>query len=153
MKKIPSDIEDHLGYRLRRLSNHISSSFASRVEKHGISVPQWVALRVLFGHDSLPLKSLVMRIGVDQGSLSRMVDRLKERGLVLRKEDPKDRRSVAISLSKTGRQLVPRLAREADENDRAFFGKLSFKERKEFETILLTLLAQNKAASTAMALE
>jgi DNA-binding MarR family transcriptional regulator len=148
--KPPSRIEDHAGYWLRKLSNHVSSAFAGRVEAHGVSVANWVVLRILFDHDSLSLNALVSLVGVDQGALSRMVERLMARGLVIRKESPKNRREVAISLTTEGRKLVPKLAREADENDRAFFEQLPKRQQQEFRAILKTLLSLNSSVGIAI---
>lgn len=143
-----SDLEDHLGYWLRKLSNHVSDSFAARLEKHGVSVANWVVLRILFNHDALPLKEIVAQVGVDQGALSRMVERLMVRGLVVRKESPKSRREVAISLTKEGRNLVPKLAQEADDNDRVFFRQLSAQERAELLAMVQTLISQSPNDAT-----
>lgn len=143
MKTKISGLPDHVGYWLRLLSNEVSASFAARLERHGVSVPQWVVLRVLFGAEPMPLKDIVARVGVDQGSLSRMVERLRARGLVMREENPVDRRALAIALTREGRQLVPKLAREADENDRAFFRHLSPRRRAEFLATVRELIAQN----------
>jgi DNA-binding MarR family transcriptional regulator len=136
----PNVLEAHLGYWLRKLSNQVSSAFAARVEKYGVSVAGWVVLRVLFDHDSLPLKDIVSQVGVDQGALSRMVERLMVRGLVIRKESPNSRREVAISLTEAGRKLVPKLAREADENDRTHFDHLSARQRTELLSTIKTLM-------------
>jgi DNA-binding MarR family transcriptional regulator len=145
MRKSPSALPDHLGYWLRKLSNAVSSSFAERLTAHDVSVPQWVVLRVLFDHDSLPLKDIVARVEVDQGSLSRMVDRLTARGWVQRNADDIDRRAVAISLTKEGRSLVPRLAAEADKNEESFFSGLGSSEREKFLRTIQKLLTQNKS--------
>lgn len=144
MKTIPSALPDHLGYWLRKLSNAVSSAFAARLAGHEVSVPQWVILRTLFDHESLPLKEIVARVEGDQGSLSRTVDRLVARGLVERKSDPADRRAVALSLSRAGRALVPKLAREADRNDETFFASLSARNRTVFLTTIQNLLTQNQ---------
>lgn len=152
MKSAPSELEDHLGYWLRLLSNHVSDTFAERLGRHVVSVPQWVVLRVLFDHDSLPLKEVVARVGVDQGSLSRMVERLMTRGLVERREDAEDRRAVAISLTREGRRLVPKLARDADENDRDFFAPLSASKRREFLEMVQTLITANASVGRGMPL-
>lgn len=145
MKKTPSALPDHLGYWLRKLSNAVSGSFAQRLATHDISVPQWVTLRVLFDSDSLPLKDIVARIEGDQGSLSRMVDRLIARGWVQRAASASDRRAVAISLTRNGRDLVPKLAAEADENEKAFFSGLSQPEREKFLRTIQKLLTQNQS--------
>jgi len=145
MQKEPSALPDHLGYWLRKLSNAVSGSFAERLAIHDVSVPQWVVLRVLFDRDSLPLKEIVARVEVDQGSLSRMVDRLIARGWVRRNADAIDRRTVAISLTKEGRCLVPKLAAVADKNEKAFFSGLSAAKREEFLRTIQALLTQNKS--------
>ena len=140
----PNVLEAHLGYWLRKFSNQVSGAFAARVEKYGVSVAGWVVLRVLFDHDSLPLKDIVSQVGVDQGALSRMVERLMVRGLVIRKESPNSRREVAISLTDEGRKLVPKLAQEADENDRTHFDHLSARQRAELLSTIKTLIALNQ---------
>ncbi len=137
-----SNREDHLGYWVRKLSNQVSHAFAARLEKHEVSVAGWVVLRLLFDHSSLPLKEIVTQVGLDQGALSRMVDRFTQRGLVTRKQSPTSRREIAISLTAAGRKLVPRLAGEADQNDRAFFGHLGERRQREFLAVLKALLAQ-----------
>jgi DNA-binding MarR family transcriptional regulator len=145
MPSKPSALEDHLGYWLRKLSNAVSSSFAERLARQEVSVPQWVVLRTLFDHESLPLKEIVARVEVDQGSLSRMVDRLMVRGWVQREADAGDRRAVAISLTKQGRSLVPTLATEADKNEEAFFAGLSQTEHEKFLQTIQELLTRNRS--------
>jgi DNA-binding MarR family transcriptional regulator len=143
------NLQDHLGYWLRKLSNRVSDRFAARLEKHGVSAANWVVLRILFEHEALPLKDIVAQVGVDQGALSRMVERLVIRGLVVRKESPNSRREVAISLTGEGRKLVPILAKEADENDRSFFKQLPPKQRAELLATIQILLSRNQNDSTS----
>ena len=45
----PSSLDRHLGYWLRAVSNAVSRGFAARVEAEGVSVAEWVFLRLL--HD------------------------------------------------------------------------------------------------------
>jgi DNA-binding MarR family transcriptional regulator len=153
VKSRPSNLEGHLGYWLRQLSNRVSHKFAERIAKHDISVSGWVVLRVLFDADAMPLKDLASHIGVDQGALSRMVERLMVRELVIRRENPSDRRQVAISLSPKGKRLVPKLAREADQNDRAFFDHLPTEKRQEFLGTIQALLALNPVKAPNVALD
>lgn len=144
MRKNPSALPDHLGHWLRKLSNAVTSSFAERLAAHDVSVPQWVVLRVLYDHDSLPLKDIVALVEVDQGALSRMVDRLMARGWVQREASSSDRRAIAVSLTKEARRLVPRLAAEADRNEASFFSALSPSEREKFLRTIKKLLIRNK---------
>jgi DNA-binding MarR family transcriptional regulator len=141
--KRPSRLEDHLGYWLRCLSNLVSRSFADRLERHGVSVPQWVVLRCLYDTENASLNELAATVGVDNGALSRMVERLAQKGLVAREPDPGDRRSVRLRLTDAGKAIVPVLAAEADRNDEAFFGAVGEEERRQLLTTVRTLLTEN----------
>lgn len=138
-----SRLEDHLGYWLRGLSNLVSRAFADRLEGHGVSVPQWVALRCLYDMSGATLRELAAAVEVDEGALSRLVERLHQKGFLTRQADPTNRRAVRIDLTDAGRALVPVLAREADENDRAFFDAVDEEERRRFLETVKTLLARN----------
>jgi DNA-binding MarR family transcriptional regulator len=141
-KTFPSDLESHLGYWLRCLSNFVSHGFAERLAKQDVSVAQWVVLRTLYDSNGVTLKEAARRVGVDKSTLSRMVERLVQKGLANRSEG-QDRRSVGLTLTPAGKMLVLQLARLADENDEAFFRTLSSRRREGLLTIIKQLLAAN----------
>jgi len=141
-KSVPSNLEEHLGYWLRCLSNFVSHSFAERLEAHDVSVAQWVVLRTLYESRGLTLNQAARQVGVDKSSLSRMVERLVNKRLVDRFEGD-DRRSVGLSLTASGKKIVPQLAALADKNDQAFFQTLSPRQREEFLKTIKRLLAAN----------
>lgn len=138
----PSNLDDHLGYWLRCLSNLVSGSFEEKLASHDISVAQWVVLRILFENSGATLNQAAHLVGVDKSSLSRMVERLVQRGLINRAEG-NDRRSIGLTLTAAGKKLVPQLSVLADENDYAFFKSLNEKQRKDFLVTIQKLLSAN----------
>ncbi|MFZ6653750.1 MarR family winged helix-turn-helix transcriptional regulator [Undibacterium sp. TJN19] len=132
-----SELESHLGFWLRYVSNHVSGQFASMVEANGVSVSEWVALRALYpaGHTGstrvFSAADLMDALGMTKGAVSKIVTRLEDKGLVRRVIVDTDKRAQQIMLTKAGMALVPTLAASADQNDQAFFGHLSATERKE----------------------
>lgn len=142
MKNTPSKLEDHLGYWLRCLSNYVHSTFAERLAEYDVSVAQWVVLRTLYDKKDTSLNEAASLVGVDNSSLSRMVDRLIQKDLIHRTEGA-DRRAICLSLSPAGKKLVPELTRLADENDFYFFRTLSIKEREHMLNTIKELLKSN----------
>ncbi len=139
----PSNLEDHIGYWLRCLSNFVSHRFAERLEKLGVSVEQWVVLRSFYGEgEGATLNEAARVIGVDKSSLSRMVERLVQRNLVDRSEG-RDRRSLGLSLTAAGKKIVRQAAKLADENDGEFFHALPARQREQFLSAIKQLLAAN----------
>ena len=124
-----SELEAHLGYWLRAVSNHVSHAFKMKVERHGVTVAEWVVLRALFVRDGVKPSELATTLGLTRGAISKLVDRLAAKELVSVRDDVRDRRAQLVSLKASGRRLVPKLAALADENDEKAFGHLEPTQR------------------------
>jgi DNA-binding MarR family transcriptional regulator len=124
-----SDLESHLGFWLRYVSNHVSQAFATKLLKSGVTVAEWVILREMYGREAVASSALAEFAGLSRGAVSKLVDRLLHKKLLTRVGRDDDRRFQSIGLTDTGRQLVPRLAALADLNDVEFFSSLSTGER------------------------
>ena len=95
------------------------------------------------------LSELNRHVLLSQPALSRLVDRLAERGLVERCPDPADRRGVRLSLTAAGRALQRQIGRKhARSVARAVTAALCPAEIRQLETICLKLTGQ-PAPSTA----
>lgn len=82
------------------------------------------------------LRDLHRHVLLSQPALSRMVDRLVERGFVQRLPDPMDGRGVRLSLTEAGRDIQRRIGgRHARGVARAVTTKLSRDEVRQLETI------------------
>ncbi|MEJ1970453.1 MAG: MarR family transcriptional regulator [Rhizomicrobium sp.] len=125
----PAALEDHLGYWLRFVSNHVSHAFARKLLARGATVAEWVFLRELYGLGGAAPSALAERMGMTRGAISKLADRLAARGLITRRSETSDRRYQALALTAAGRALVPALAALADRNDDEFFGHLPAKTR------------------------
>lgn len=135
-----SDLTDHLGYWLRIVSNAVSNSFARRVEKEGVSVAEWVLMRILLGRTPMVSSRIAEEMGMTRGAVTKLADRLLTKGLVTREPSAVDGRVQLLALTQTGMELVPALARLADENDDFYFGHLTEDERETLKGLLRKLV-------------
>lgn len=71
-----------------------------------VTIAQFRVLVVLKTHGRTTLRQLATRLGVNASTAQRQVDRLVREGLVDRRENPDDRREVAIALTRQGAGLV-----------------------------------------------
>jgi DNA-binding MarR family transcriptional regulator len=131
-----STLETHLGYWLRMVSNQVSHRFALKVEAKGVTVAEWVLLRELYDVPAMVPSHLAEKLDLTRGAISKLADRLENKGLVTRTADETDKRSHTLAITGAGRELVPQLAALADENDALFFGHLSPHERQTLQDIL-----------------
>jgi DNA-binding MarR family transcriptional regulator len=131
-----SDLTAHVGYWLRYVSNHVSQSFARKVEAHGVTVAEWVLMRQLLDEDAVAPSRLATRMDMTRGAISKLADRLIAKSLLVRAADPEDGRAQTLSLTSAGRSIVPKLAMLADINDAEFFDHLTPEDRAALLRIL-----------------
>jgi len=133
----PSNLESHLGYWLRLVSNQVSSEFARALSLRNISVAEWTAMRRLYDGEGLKPSDLASSMGMTQGAISKVIDKLEAKRWVDSFDDHFDGRSRVLLVSDAGREAVPTLSKIADQNDVHFFGPLSGRERKAIRKILI----------------
>ena len=81
--------------------------FRQDLGRYDLTFPQFMTLLSLErAKESCRMGPLATATFQSAASLTSIVDRLLERGLVERQRDPRDRRSVVVSLTEAGRQLI-----------------------------------------------
>ena len=95
--------------------------------------------------EPLRMTELNRHVLLSQPALSRLVDRLAERGLVERRSDPADGRGVRLSLTDAGRAVQRKIGRRhARSVARAMAARLSPGELAQLETICRKLARTDK---------
>lgn len=138
-----SDLENHLGYWLRFVSNQVSHAFSLKLQARDVTVAEWVVLRELFDLADIQPSTLADRLGMTRGAISKLADRLIAKELIARTASTEDRRQQTLSLTDDGRTLVPTLAELADRNDAEFFGHLDPAERAALENALKEIVRRH----------
>jgi len=131
-----SPLEAHVGYWLRYVSNHVSHAFKLKVESRDVTVAEWVVMRELLRLGTVNPSELAASLRMTRGTISKLMDRLINKKLATRQSVKGDQRFQKVSLTQAGRKLVPALATLADENDAAFFGHLSPRQREQLTDTL-----------------
>jgi DNA-binding MarR family transcriptional regulator len=136
-----SPLEAHIGYWLRFVSNHVSHAFKMKLAQHGVTVAEWVVMRALFDNHGLRPSEISNSIGLTRGAVSKLLERLANKGLLVRRGDVDDHRAQVVALTASGRRLVPKLAALADHNDAEMFGHLDAKDQKSLLSLLRGIVA------------
>lgn len=142
-----SKLEDHTGYWLRSVSNHVSHAFARKLAAEDMTVAEWALLRLLYDQEVFAPSILARQMNMTKGAITKIVNHLVAKSIVTRVDDAEDGRAQKISLTGKGRKLVPVLASLADQNDRECFGHLSTKDRDSLQRILRNMASQFSIAS------
>lgn len=116
--------------------NWVTDRLRQHLKPYGITMKQYNVLRILKGADDPITTSTIRERLLDKMSdASRMVDRMHQRGLVVRNICPSDKRLVDVSLSKKGIELLENLAHIEQKMD-AIFEELSQEEAEVLSRLL-----------------
>lgn len=121
---------------LRRIIRAVDLHSKRLVEAHGLTGPQLATLRVIERRGPISPAGIAARVHLSRGTVTGILARLEARGLVERRPDPADRRSVRMSLTSGGSELLARAPSLLQEEFRHELSKL---EEWEQLSILATL--------------
>lgn len=107
-------MELNYGFILEKTGKKIKQSLQKRFLEKGfdITVDQWVILQELYLQGTQNQVDLGMRVFKDAPTVTRMIELLVKKDMILREPCKEDRRKFRISLSKQGKVLVEKLMPE-----------------------------------------
>lgn len=104
------DLYGFTPYRLAVAAKHTSEQLARQYrDRFGISIPEWRVLVHLAHSGNTSVRDIEARVAMEKYEVSRAAKRLREAGLIERKENPEDRRLIILSLTAEGQKMMAEL--------------------------------------------
>lgn len=100
-------LDDLLCFDLYSLSRTVSGLYRPVLEPHGLTYPQYVVLVSLARLGPSPIREVARATRLDHGTLTPLLRRLADRGLLTLERSPQDARSVVVALTEAGHALEP----------------------------------------------
>lgn len=130
-------LQHFLPYRLSISTNLVSDVIAGAYRRlFQISIAEWRVIAVLGEQSGLNQQAVGAATRMDKLTVSRAVAGLVERGLILRRVNPQDRRAQLLQLSKKGREVYQAVAPKALELEARLLDGFSTRERAQLERML-----------------
>jgi DNA-binding MarR family transcriptional regulator len=92
-------------FALAVASRSVIALYRPLLEPMGLTHPQYLVMLALWEESPLSVKQLSGLLQLDPGTLSPLLKRLESSGYVLRQRDPRDERSLAVTLTPAGQSL------------------------------------------------
>jgi DNA-binding MarR family transcriptional regulator len=93
-------------------------------------------LRIIGLAPGLSQQELARRLSILPSQLVALIDELEKRGFIERRQDAMDRRTYALHLTTSGRDMTEQIGRIAREHDDAICGALNVQERQQLSSLL-----------------
>ena len=132
-------IEERVSYLMARICHAHRNNVNSRLAELNLHVGQEMFLLRLGQKDGISQSELADSLCVQQATITRMLDRIANAGLVERRKDPGDQRVSRVYLTEQGRALLEPIAQIWHDTEAEMFEGFSLEERVLLRRFLMQL--------------
>ena len=101
-------LENQLCFPLYACSRELIKHYKPFLDELDLTYTQYIAMMVLWEHRSVTVKEMGQYLFLDSGPLTPLLKKMEAKGLITRKRDQEDERSLIISLTDEGEALKER---------------------------------------------
>jgi len=101
-------LDNQLCFPLYATAKEVVRRYGPLLEELGVTYTQYIALMVLWEENGINVKALGEKLFLDSGTLTPLLKKMEARGLLSRQRDPRDERSVIVTLTDEGYTLRDR---------------------------------------------
>lgn len=132
------------GYLINQIQKISSRKFNELLKEKNIDEfngSQGVILYSLWNNKELTIKEIGKITGLAKTSLTSMLDRMEEKGLIRRKDNSEDKRSIKIMLTDKAKELEKDYNDISNKMSNVFYKNFSDKEINEIENYLERIIS------------
>jgi DNA-binding MarR family transcriptional regulator len=130
----------HLARRFHQICLGVTAEI---LEPKGLTPLLYAVIAALDEQPGIDQRRLALRLGIDQVSAGKMIDRLERDGLVDRRIDPADRRARALRLTRRGTKMRLDLRPDLLAAQERLLSPLSAAERRALLSMLVRVIVAN----------
>ena len=101
-------LDNQLCFRLYTASRLITQAYHPLLGEIGLTYPQYLVMMVLWEEDGLPVNDIAKRLYLETNTVTPLLKRMEENGLLVRRKGENDARQVIVSLTPNGKALEER---------------------------------------------
>ena len=105
-KTVNTEKNESVGYLVTLASRKLLRNIETGLKPFNLTANQWAPLLALANERCNTVAGCARETGIDNGAMTRMLDRLEVKGFVSRKRSNNDRRVVNIALTSQGKKIA-----------------------------------------------
>ncbi|MCW5694288.1 MAG: MarR family transcriptional regulator [Pseudolabrys sp.] len=132
------NLNDKPGHLARRFQQIAVAVFHAEMEQAGFDLTpvQYAALAAIAAHPGMDQATLAGTIAYDRTTITGVVDRLTQKGLVARNPSPRDRRAHQLSITDAGEKTLDQIEPAVQTAQQAMMAGLTAAEGKELMRLM-----------------
>jgi DNA-binding MarR family transcriptional regulator len=114
-----------------------------QAERHGIHLRDYIVLSALHKTPNLTQSELGQALGLDKTTLMSQIDRLEQLGLVVRRNDPRDRRARIPQITKDGQAVRTKVAQACHDVEAQALSTFNQNNVRTLRRMLITIIGDS----------
>ena len=98
-------LENQLCFPLYAASREIVNRYKTALDNIGLTYTQYITMLVMWEHKCISVRDMGKLLYLDSGTLTPVLKKLEQKGLVIRKRDSSDERMLNVTLTDEGLAL------------------------------------------------
>lgn len=127
---------------LNRTLDHLMKIVKTDVQRYGLNVTEFAVMELLYNKGDQPIQRIGNRVLIASSSITYVVDKLEEKGCVVRQRNENDKRVTNASLTDKGRSMMDEIFPDHASTLESTFSVLTDEEITVLQTALKKLSAQ-----------
>ncbi|MFA5299777.1 MAG: MarR family transcriptional regulator [Lutibacter sp.] len=108
-------LENQLCFPVYAASRLITREYQPFLDKLEITYPQYLVLMVLWENDGLPVNDIAKKLILNTNTITPLLKRMEQQGLIIRKRSENDERKVLVHLTEKGINLKAEVSQIPEE--------------------------------------
>ena len=134
-------VDGYLGYLLGQANHALYKDFDARVRAAGLTGIEWRVLATLHDGEPLTVSQLAQDVLSKQPTVTKLVQRMADEGLLVLRADPQDQRRTLVAASEAGLKAARILITEARAQEQGQLAHWSASEVDALKRMLQRLAA------------
>ena len=132
-------LDDHVGHQLRMANVAVRRHFEAAMQRLDLTQKQTSVLWLIDANGGVSQIALANELGMDRASMMAIVDRLEERGMIVRKRSAEDGRRQELTVTAKGRKVLAQAKTAIHDHEKWIAAKFSRGELAGFVAALKRL--------------
>ena len=131
-------VKKYCAYYIKQINDYVAKRANNELREYDLTLAQHTVLMILYGSPEkrASMKSLEHELAVAQSTTAGIVERLSQKGLVVKLDSAEDRRIKFVQITPQGIQACEKTNLDVEAGEDFLFGCLTGQERKTLQELL-----------------
>lgn len=130
------ELNECINFLLAKAQNTVLQYFRASLAQFNVTPVQYGILKCLWDESPQTPKQIAKVLDLDGSTITGILDRMEDKGLISRTPNPDDRRTLRVIITDSGLKLRKQIEEVVEESNKYILGRFSKDEQEQLKQLL-----------------